>query len=63
MKYRDLIKMLENDGWVLEHQRGSHMSFRHPTKPGVVVVAGGGKGGRDVPTGTENAVLRQAGLK
>jgi len=28
-----------------------------------VVVAGGGKLGYDVPKGTENAILRQAGLK
>ena len=63
MKYRDLIERLEADGWVLDHQRGSHLLYRHPTKPGIVVVAGGGKMSRDVPTGTENAILRQAGLK
>jgi predicted RNA binding protein YcfA (HicA-like mRNA interferase family) len=63
MKYRDLIKLLESNGWRLARQRGSHMSYVHPTRPGVVVVAGGGKMNRDVPTGTQNAVLRQAGLK
>ena len=64
MKYRDLIKQIESDGWYLHRQgAGSHMVFRHPTKPGSIVVPGGGKLGRDVPKGTENAILRQAGLR
>ena len=63
MKYRELIRLLEQNGWYLERQSSSHMVFRHRTKPGSIVVAGGGKLGRDVPTGTENAILRQAGLK
>jgi len=63
MKYRDLIKRIEADGWKLERTVGSHMQFRHPTKSGTVIVAAGGKLGRDVPTGTANSVLRQAGLK
>jgi predicted RNA binding protein YcfA (HicA-like mRNA interferase family) len=39
------------------------MIFRHRTRSGSIVVSGGGKLGRDVPTGTLDAVLRQAGLK
>lgn len=61
MKVRDLIKMLENDGWLLERTRGSHRQYKHPTKPGTVTVAG--KLGVDVPPGTLNSILRQAGLK
>ncbi|HEY8749018.1 MAG TPA: type II toxin-antitoxin system HicA family toxin [Tepidisphaeraceae bacterium] len=63
MKYRDLIKRIETDGWRLDRTVGSHMQFRHPTKPGTVTIAAGGKLGRDVLTGTLNSVLRQAGLK
>jgi predicted RNA binding protein YcfA (HicA-like mRNA interferase family) len=64
VKYRDLIKLLEADGWFLQRQGAtSHLVYRHRTKPGSIVVAGGGKMGRDVPKGTENAILRQAGLK
>jgi predicted RNA binding protein YcfA (HicA-like mRNA interferase family) len=63
VKYRDLIKLLESDGWYLERTTGSHMQFRHPTKPNTLTVSAGGKTGRDVPTGTLNSVLRQAGLK
>jgi predicted RNA binding protein YcfA (HicA-like mRNA interferase family) len=42
--------------------KGDHMIYRHPARPGSIVVAGGGKMNRDVPTGL-NAILRQAGLK
>ena len=63
MTYRDLIRLLKDDGWYADHQTGSHIIFRHPTKPGSVVLTGGGKAARDVPPGTANAILRQAGLK
>ena len=63
MKYRDLVARIRADGWQLERTIGSHMQFRHPSKPGTVTVAAGGKLGREVPVGTMNSVLRQAGLK
>ena len=63
MKYRDLIKLIEADGWRLDRQAGSHLQYRHPTKSGTVTVAAGGKMNRDVPPGTQNSILRQAGLK
>ena len=63
MKYRDAIKRLEEDGWQLERTVGSHLQFRHPTKPGTVTVPGGGKLSREVPPGTLSSVLKQAGLK
>ncbi|MBA2534306.1 MAG: type II toxin-antitoxin system HicA family toxin [Rubrobacter sp.] len=40
---------------------GSHRQFKHPTKPGTVTVSG--KSGLDMPPGTLNSVLKQAGLK
>ena len=43
--------------------KGDHMIYRYPTRTGSIVVAGGGKLNRDVPKGTEQAILRQAGLK
>jgi predicted RNA binding protein YcfA (HicA-like mRNA interferase family) len=55
--------MLRSDGWTLERTAGSHMQFRHPTKPGTVTVSAGGKENRDVPPGTLNSILKQAGLK
>jgi predicted RNA binding protein YcfA (HicA-like mRNA interferase family) len=61
MKIREIIKLLEDDGWFLVAQKGSHRQFKHPSKPGRVTVAG--KPSDDLAPGTLNSVLRQAGLK
>jgi predicted RNA binding protein YcfA (HicA-like mRNA interferase family) len=61
MKVRDIIMMLEDDGWHLVRTKGSHRQFKHDYKPGVVTVAG--KPSQDVPKGTANNILKQAGLK
>ncbi len=53
--------MLEDDGWQIVRTKGSHRQFRHPAKPGTVTVSG--KPGVDVPPGTLNSILKQAGLK
>lgn len=61
MKVRELIALIESDGWILVRTTGSHRQFHHLTKPGTVTIAG--KPGTDVPPGTLNSVLKQAGLK
>lgn len=61
IKVRDLIKLLENDGWALVRTKGSHRQFQHPTKRGTVTVSG--KPSLDIPPGTLNSILKQAGLK
>ncbi|HZF39102.1 MAG TPA: type II toxin-antitoxin system HicA family toxin [Blastocatellia bacterium] len=61
MKVKDVIKMLEGDGWYLVRTKGSHRQFKHPSKPGTVTVSG--KLSVDVPSGTLNSILKQAGLK
>jgi predicted RNA binding protein YcfA (HicA-like mRNA interferase family) len=61
VKIRDIVKMLEADGWSVVRQRGSHRQFKHATKPGLVTVAG--KPGDDLAPGTLNSILRQAGVK
>ncbi|MCY4043242.1 MAG: type II toxin-antitoxin system HicA family toxin [Candidatus Dadabacteria bacterium] len=61
MKVRELIKMIEEDGWFQVRVRGSHRHYKHPTKSGAVTVSG--KPGVDIPKGTLNSALRQAGLK
>jgi len=63
MKYRDLVRCIEDDGWYVERVVGSHVQFRHPRKPGTVTIPAGGKLNRDVPPGTMNSVLKPAGLK
>ncbi|HUU13575.1 MAG TPA: type II toxin-antitoxin system HicA family toxin [Terriglobia bacterium] len=61
MKVREVIGLLERDGWRLVRMKGSHRQFKHSAKPGTVTVAG--KSGLDVPPGTLNSILKQAGLK
>lgn len=61
MKVREVIKLIETDGWVLVTTRGSHRQYKHPRKPGRVTVAG--KPSDDVAPGTLNSILKQAGLR
>ncbi len=61
MKVREVIRMLEDDGWSLVVTKGSHRQFKHLTKPGRVTVSG--QLGDDMPKGTFASVKRQAGLK
>jgi predicted RNA binding protein YcfA (HicA-like mRNA interferase family) len=61
MKVKELIKLIEKDGWYLVRVKGSHRQFHHPTKNGTVTIAG--KESVDIPIGTLNSVLKQAGLK
>ena len=61
MKVRELIRMIERDGWVQVRMRGSHRQFTHPVKPGTVTVSG--KAGVDVPPGAPGNVAGQADLK
>ncbi len=61
MKVRDIIKMLEDDGWYPVAQRGSHRQYKHPTKSGRVTIAGNMN--HDLAPGTLNSILKQAKLK
>lgn len=60
MKFREIVRLIEKDGWVQVAQKGSHRQFRHSVKPGRVTVAG--KPNDDVPPGIRKSILRQAGL-
>jgi predicted RNA binding protein YcfA (HicA-like mRNA interferase family) len=61
MKVREVIGMLEKDGWTHVRTKGSHRQFQHCVKSVTVTVAG--KLGVDVPPGTLNSILKQSGLK
>ena len=61
MKVRDLIKIIEADGWRHVRTKGSHRQFQHTVKPGLVTVPG--HLGDDIAVGTLGSVLKQAGLK
>jgi predicted RNA binding protein YcfA (HicA-like mRNA interferase family) len=61
VKIRAVIKLLDEDGWYLARTRGSHRQFKHASKKGTVTVAG--KRNVEIPPGTLNNILKQAGLK
>jgi len=61
VKVKELIALLEDDGWFQVRVKGSHRQFHHPEKSGTVTVAG--KPSIDIPPGTLNSALKQAGLK
>ena len=61
MTVREVLRMIEDEGWVMVAQKGSRRQYKHPDKPGRVTVAGHLKD--DIAPGTLNSVLRQARLK
>jgi predicted RNA binding protein YcfA (HicA-like mRNA interferase family) len=61
MKIRDVIKLIEKDGWYLVATKGSHRQYKHPVKTGRVTIAG--HPSDDLAPGTLNSVFKQAQLK
>jgi predicted RNA binding protein YcfA (HicA-like mRNA interferase family) len=61
MKVKEIIQLIEADGWYLARTRGSHRQFKHPDISRLVTVPG--KLSDDLAPGTENSILKQAGLK
>jgi predicted RNA binding protein YcfA (HicA-like mRNA interferase family) len=61
MKVRDVIRLIEADGWVRVQIRGDHRQYKHPTKAGRVTIAG--HPSDDVHPKTLQSILTQAGLR
>ena len=61
MKVRDVIKLIEADGWHLVVTKGSHRQYKHSTKLGRVTIAG--HPGHDLAPGTLNSIFKQAQIK
>jgi predicted RNA binding protein YcfA (HicA-like mRNA interferase family) len=61
MKVKEIIRLVEQDGWYHVVTRGSHRQHKHPTKPGRVTIVG--KLSQDLSPAMESSVLKQAGLK
>jgi predicted RNA binding protein YcfA (HicA-like mRNA interferase family) len=61
VKVADVLRLLQQQGWTLVAQRGSHRQFKHPSKPGRVTIPG--KPSDDLAPGTLNSILKQAGMK
>jgi predicted RNA binding protein YcfA (HicA-like mRNA interferase family) len=61
LKIRDLIRLIESDGWKNVATRGSHRQYKHPVKKGRVTIPG--HPGDDIHLDTLKSVLTQAGLR
>jgi predicted RNA binding protein YcfA (HicA-like mRNA interferase family) len=61
VKVRDVIKLIEADGWYLVVTKGSHRQYKHSTKPGRVTIAG--HLSHDLAPGTLNSIIKQAQIK
>jgi predicted RNA binding protein YcfA (HicA-like mRNA interferase family) len=59
MRSAELIRELTEAGWVQDRVRGSHQVFRHPTRPGHIVVPHPKK---ELGKGLIAAIRKQAGL-
>jgi predicted RNA binding protein YcfA (HicA-like mRNA interferase family) len=63
MKIREVIKLIEKDGWYLVRVKGDHRQYKHHSKKGLVTISG--HFNEDIAKGTLNSILKlkQAGLK
>ena len=61
MKYREIIKIIKNDGWLIDRQKGSHKQYKHKTKKGLVTISG--KENQDIPIGILKSILKQSQIK
>ena len=61
MKIRDVIRIIENDGWYLKETKGSHRQYKHSVKPGRVTIPG--KLNDELHPKTYKSIFKQAQLK
>ena len=62
IKFREIIQLIENDGWYQVRQKGSYRQFKHDVKTGIVTIAYHSL--KDpVPVGTLSSIQKQAQLE
>jgi predicted RNA binding protein YcfA (HicA-like mRNA interferase family) len=60
MKVREIVKLIESDGWYRIRSKSDHRQYKHFTKRGRVTVPG--QMSAELAQKTEKNILRQAGL-
>jgi predicted RNA binding protein YcfA (HicA-like mRNA interferase family) len=60
-KVKEILKMLEEDGWINVATEGSHRQYKHPTKRGRVTV--NGSKGDTLDQFLLNSIFKQAGWR
>jgi predicted RNA binding protein YcfA (HicA-like mRNA interferase family) len=58
VKVRDVIKLVESDGWYYVGTVGDHRHYKHPVKKGKVTIPG--HPGKDIHPAVYSSILRQA---
>ena len=61
LKVREIIKVIEAEGWYLVTTKGSHRQYKHPVKTGRITIAG--HLNDDLAPGTMNSICKQAKIK
>lgn len=62
MKTKEIIKLIEADGWYEVRQKGSHKQYKHPVKKGLVTVPVH-RLSNDLTPGLEKSILKQAQIE
>lgn len=60
MTAKEIEKIIMHEGWKLHSITGSHHHYKNPNKAGRVTIP---FHSGDIPKGTLNSILKQAGLK
>lgn len=61
MKVREIIKLIETDGWYMKRMKGSHRQYKHNIKKGLVTIAG--HPNDDMAIKTLKSIYKQAGIE
>ncbi len=60
MTFKQIEKLLRKNGWTVKDISGSHYQFIHPKQQNKISVP---NHSGDIPIGTVNKILKDAGLK
>lgn len=63
MKVREIIKKLEEEGWYMSRQKGSHKIYKHPGKPEIRIVLPDHGSNKEPSIGVLNDIKKKAGWK
>ncbi len=61
MKYSELFRILQREGWIILRQSGGHIVLEHPDKEGKIIIPF--HPGKEVKKGLLKAIIKQTGIK
>jgi predicted RNA binding protein YcfA (HicA-like mRNA interferase family) len=63
MKTREIIQRLDQEGWYIARQKGSHKIYKHPDKPEARIVLPDHGSNKEPSIGVLNDIKKKAGWK